>query len=225
MNEPLVLDLFAGAQGSSVGYKWAGYRVHAVDIEPHEKHPDVAWFIVADALDVLDDLAFCRRYELIHAGPPCQRYSTQTPDSTRDSHPDLIGPVRERLRRIGVPYVIENVEGARRELDNPIRLCGSSFGLGVRRHRYFEVRPDVLLTPPCQHGRERPWTVTGDHPETRDFLRPNGTRRARKPRDVEHAREVMGIDWMDWGDLTESIPPVYTQWLGEQLREHLGRAA
>lgn len=27
----------------------------------------------------------------------------------------------------------------------------------------------------------------------------------------------MGIDWMGWRDLCESIPPAYTEWIGTRL--------
>jgi DNA (cytosine-5)-methyltransferase 1 len=215
MTRPRLLDLFAGAQGAGVGYARAGFDVHAIDIEPHVLHPEIASFTVADAMDVLADGEFCRGFDVIHASPPCQRYSTQT-GPRRDEHPDLIGPVRAALHAIGRPWVVENVGGARRELDHPIMLCGSMFGLGVRRHRYFEVSIDVW-PPQCRHPRERPWTVTGDHPDTREHVRPGGSLRGRKPRSVEHARELMGIDWMDWRDICEAIPPAYTSWVGEQL--------
>jgi DNA (cytosine-5)-methyltransferase 1 len=215
--KPRLLDLFAGAQGAGIGYVRAGFEVHAVDIAPHPKHPDVAAFIVADAMQVLEQTEFCRLFDVIHASPPCQRYSLQSKQDTKDQHPDLIGPVRERLQEIGRPYVIENVTGARRELDHPIQLCGSSFGLGVWRHRLFEVSEWLMNPPPCQHT-ERPWTVTGGHGDSKQYYRPGtGTVRARKPRSLEHAQEVMGIDWMGWDDLCEAIPPAYTTYIGEQL--------
>ena len=181
MSKPKLLDLFAGAQGAGVGYVRAGFEVHAIDIETHEKHPDIASFITADAMEILSQVEFCRMFDAIHASPPCQRYSTMTAEDCRENHPDLIGPVHDALRVIGRPYVIENVEGARRHLDHPIKLCGSSFGLGVRRHRYFEVVPDLMFPPACMHGSERPWTVTGDHPDSREYMRPSGGTRGRKP--------------------------------------------
>lgn len=214
-NRPRALDLFSGAGGAAMGYHRAGYEVVCVDIEPHPDNPFE--FHQADAFTVLADLDYCRSFDIRHASPPCQHYSTQT-GSARDNHPDLIGPTRKALLAVGGPYVIENVEGARRHLDHPIKLCGSSFGLGVWRHRYFEINPKLwMLQPPCQHT-ERPWTVTGDHGDSRDYVRPKtGTLRARKPRNLEHAQEVMGIDWMDWKDLCEAIPPAYTEYIGEQL--------
>jgi hypothetical protein len=31
----------------------------------------------------------------------------------------------------------------------------------------------------------------------------------------------MGIDWMLWGDLVEAIPPIYTEFIGKQIRKQL----
>ena len=31
----------------------------------------------------------------------------------------------------------------------------------------------------------------------------------------------MGIDWMNWEDLKESIPPIYTEYLGRQAATQL----
>jgi DNA (cytosine-5)-methyltransferase 1 len=214
---PRLLDLFAGAQGAGVGYARAGFEVHAVDIEAHDKHPEIESFIVADALDVLADVGFCRSFHVRHASPPCPRYSTITPAASRDLHPDLIGPVRDRLRAIGGPYVIENVVGARPYLDHPIRLCGSSFGLRVERHRLFETSPMMWAPPLCRHADEPPVGVYGDHPEECRHLRPDGTERGRKARDLPEGRDAMGIDWMDWDDLTDAVPPAYTTWIGDQL--------
>jgi len=53
------------------------------------------------------------------------------------------------LIRYGLPYIIENVDGA--PLLNPAILCGTMFkGLRVLRHRLFETNFPVLVPP---HGR------------------------------------------------------------------------
>ena len=69
----------------------------------------------------------------------------------RREHPKLIEEVRDMLTAWGGPWIIENVEGAKNELRNPVMLCGSMFGLEsngfhLRRHRYFES--NVPLTAP-----------------------------------------------------------------------------
>lgn len=237
MSRPKLLDLFCGAGGCSVGYHRAGFEVVGVDIEPHPDYPfefhqldasairqDViagCWheYGPASALPGRSDVCL-GKFDAVHASPPCPRYSTATPAANRDKHPDLVEPIRNLLRAWGGPYVIENVPGA--PLENPVTLCGSMFGLGVRRHRLFETNVP-MLQPHCDH-RSQPqvWGVYGDHGDLNPVKRPNGTSRGNKARDAAHAREVMGIDWMSrWDDLTDAIPPAYTEWIGGRLVEHL----
>lgn len=216
---PRLLDLFCGAGGCSVGYERAGFVVFGVD---NESHPDYPFQIhIDDAIHVLDT-ADLSEFDAIAASPPCPRYSTATPAENRDKHPDLIKPVRDRLRAWGGAYVIENVPGS--PLENPVQLCGSMFGLGVRRHRLFETNVP-MLQPKCDHGSQRQiWGVYGDHGDAKPVTRPDGTSRGNKARDAAHAREVMGIDWMTrWDDLADAIPPAYTEWIGSELIAHLGK--
>jgi DNA (cytosine-5)-methyltransferase 1 len=203
---PVLLDLFCGASGASAGYAAAGFDVVGVDIDPQPRYPFT--FVQADALTF--PLA---GFDVVHASPPCQRYSTMTGrwgGAQREVHPDLVGPIRQRLIEAGVPYVIENVAGA--PLRDAIRLCGSSFGLAVRRHRYFEMADPPLLVPPCQH--DGPALQVNGHPggsSRRDPLARFGS--------LAQWRAGMGIAWMSAPELAEAIPPAYTQWLGEQLLE------
>ena len=59
--------------------------------------------------------------------------------------------------------------------------------------------------------------VYGSHCDSREFLRPDGKRRGAKASSLEDARDAMGIDWMVWEDLKESITPAYTRWIGRHL--------
>ena len=209
-----LLDLFCGAGGAAMGYSQAGFtEIVGVDIAPQPNYPFE--FIQGDALEPpvrLED------FDLIHASPPCQGYSTITPDQSK--HPRLIPPTRRLLD--GFPYVIENVEGSRRDLCGPVKLCGSAFGLKVRRHRYFEAS-FAFWSLPCAHGLQgRPVGVYGDHgQDDHEYRRPDGTHRGAKARDVPHAREAMGMDWGGWRDLAEAIPPAYTKFIGEQFIDQL----
>jgi DNA (cytosine-5)-methyltransferase 1 len=212
MRKPILLDTFCKAGGCTKGYQRAGFYVVGVDIEP-QPHYCGDEFIQADALDYLAT-ADLSRYAAIHASPPCQAYSTFTPLSHRANHPDLIDLVRMQLWATGKPYVIENVSGARMLLDNPVMLCGSMFGLTFWRHRYFEIYPPQLhLLPPCQHNF-KPVLIT-------DHGGPNGNGkgkpRTRTPIDVKRA--AAGIDWMTEMELSEAIPPAYTEWIGQHLME------
>ena len=135
-------------------------------------------------------------------------------------HPRLIAPLREMLVDIGVPYVIENVVGARAHMLSPVMLCGSSFGLKVRRHRLFESNVN-LSGLPCDHASQGRAVGVYGSPERRQYYRQDGTPRNRKAGSVDEARDAMGIDWMSWSDLTEAIPPAYTKHLGAQLHRIL----
>jgi DNA (cytosine-5)-methyltransferase 1 len=205
-----LLDLFCGAGGAAMGYARAGFdEIVGVDIEPQPNYPFT--FVQADALEWSDFDGF----DLIHASPPCQAYSTITPDQSR--HERLIPVVRDLIS--AWPYVIENVEGARKDLRAPTKLCGSSFGLEVRRHRYFESS-FALMSLSCAHGLQgRPIGVYGDHGQNdHEYRRPDGTRRGAKAVDVEHARAAMGMNWGEWGEISQAIPPAYTEFIGEQFK-------
>lgn len=211
---PKLLDLFCGAGGAGVGYRRAGFKVTGVDIAPHDDYP--FGLFVTDAIDFLDNWSNVGEWDAVHASPPCPRYSVATPAANRDSHPDLIEPVRARLIALGIPYVIENVPGS--PLVDPVTLCGSMFGLQVRRHRLFESNIPIGQ-PTCQHRGQQVYGVYGQHGDKQGAVaRPNGTSRGTKARDAEHAREVMGIDWMsEWSDLADAIPPAYTEHIGREL--------
>jgi DNA (cytosine-5)-methyltransferase 1 len=227
---PRLLDLFAGAQGCGVGYARAGFEVHAVDIERHDKHPEVESFTVADWRDamtsVLDDMALS--FDVIHASPPCQASTTMSnryrgDGGPTDDHVNLIGPVRAALEAWGGAYVIENVCGARKHMRAPITLTGGMFGLGVHRPRLFES--NIGLTALSDRGVVEPLGVYGRRPDGRRLWTREDGSTLRAPSSLEQGARAMGIDWMVWEDLTEAIPPAYTQWLGLQLIDALARAA
>ena len=143
-----LLDLFSGAGGAAQGYHQAGFEVMGVDIKRQPNFPFS--FIQADALDMLDDLEFLQQFDVIAASPPCQAYSIMRAVSARHGrpHPQLIEPVRAKLEKTGLPYVIENVIGA--PLKNAVVLCGAMFGLRTYRHRLFESNL-LLLSSACRH--------------------------------------------------------------------------
>lgn len=198
-----------------MGYHRAGFDVVGVDINLQPHYPFT--FHQADALTFPLD-----GFDVIHASPPCQAYSRTghlaISQGARRSALMLIEPIRKRLQAAGVPYVIENVEGA--PLVSPLLLCGSVFGLRVRRHRLFESSAFVLC-PPCQHGTQgRPVGVLNWGRWGHEI--PNGGRLAASLRD---AQDAMGIDWMNRAELAEAIPPAFTEFIGSQLLQNLGVAA
>lgn len=208
---PRLLDLFCGAGGAAMGYYRAGFDVVGVDINPQPHYPFE--FHQADALEF--PLA---GFDVFHASPPCQRYSWCTPKGVKEFHPDLIAPTRERIAAAGKPYVIENVKGARRQLRQPVMLCGTMFGLPLQRHRYFELGnvPELFfLIPDCAHESE-PVIITGTH-------RRAGVHRFEYR--VAECRRAAGIDWMTRRELDQAIPPAFTEFLGAQLMRTLEHQA
>ena len=203
-----------------MGYHKAGFEVTGVDIKNQKRFPFE--FIQADAIEVLNDLDFISQFDVITASPPCQTHSATR--HLRDAQGgttkkiDLIPETRAGLIASGKTYVIENVVGA--PLINPIILCGSSFGLKVRRHRMFESNVQ-LMGLPCDHKSQgRPVGVYGamnDNPQGVDRKTGKYVFGGKTAETIEQAREAMGIDWMIWGELVEAIPPTYTEFIGNQL--------
>src|SRR3954468_740101 len=140
MSPPLILDLFWGAGGASVGYPRAGLDVIGVDLKRQPSYPFIS--LQTDAIAFLDDLLEQQAagipvaYAAVHASPPCPRFSNLSRSWNVDpsAHPDLVAPVRDRLVRLGLPFVIENVVGSPLAPDS-LKLCGSMFDLAVERHR------------------------------------------------------------------------------------------
>lgn len=202
-----LLDLFCGAGGAAMGYHRAGFEVVGVDIKPQPHYPFE--FHQADAMTYP-----LEGFDAIHASPPCQAYSTATRD--RQSHPDLYAPIRAQLEQKGVPYVIENVIGA--PYHHGAFLCGTMFGLEadgewIRRHRNFETSW-LIWQPQCHHRRDiKAITVTGKCYLT---VTKDCARHSRQPT-FATAQRAMGIDWMTRQELSQAIPPAYTEWIGHQL--------
>jgi DNA (cytosine-5)-methyltransferase 1 len=153
-------------------------------------------------------------FDAIHASPPCQIFSAATPAWARKNHNDLLTPIRRFLIATGLPYVIENVEGARRMMDAPLTICGSSFGLKIRRHRLFETNWP-LMVPPCVHGEQgQPIGVYGQGSS-------KGQKRGRKADTEAQVLELMEMPWANRAEATQAVPPAYTELIGHQLLQHL----
>ncbi len=216
-NRPLLLDLFCCAGGSAMGYSQAGFEVIGVDIDPQPRFP--FQFIQADALQLRPK--FLALFDAIHASPPCQSYSDLAKrNGNGHMWPRLIEPVREMLIRTGLPYVIENVEGA--PLINPTVLCGTMFpGLRVLRHRLFESNFPITPPPhgkhPLVHTFDKRKNHYGKTDERLDFVSVNGGGNCT----ISAARDAMGISWMTKREINEAIPPAYTKFIGEQLLSYL----
>lgn len=228
----LVLDLFCCAGGASEGYVRAGYDVVGVDIDPQPNYP---WpFIQMDALQFMayltvgctfstagfngDYVCFnIHQIDFIHASPPCQLFTMYNnvksiKKSTEEKYLNLIPQTRAVLQRSGKPYVIENVPKS--PLNDPIRLCGTSFGIPVRRHRLFELGQWSMEAPPCKHGdfTERRFPGSSNRPNGRTVC---NVGEYRVPLGVQ--KECMTIDRkVTLHELSEMVPPPYTEYIGRQ---------
>lgn len=215
-----ILDLYCGGGGAAMGYVRAGWDVLGVDINRQGNYPFP--FVQGDALAYLhnlwDQLQRGDRlpFDAIHASPPCQIHTRKAANWGRKrthwpDHPDLIGPTREMLVALNLPFVIENVPGA--PIRHDLMLCGTMFGLTIRKHRYFESNIPLVPAPrPCSDHSEcyNPWQGKG--------------------RSADKLREAMGIDWLPisggasrkagyTGDLFNAIPPAFTEHTGKSLME------
>lgn len=229
---PLLLDLFCGAGGAAMGYHRAGFDVVGVDIKKRKRFPFA--FVQGDAMSAPLDLTM---FDAIHASPPCQAYSITRNTHQRTDHPDLVGPVRDLLRASGRPFVIENVGGA--PLKSPTILCGAMFGLAttdldgaplyLKRHRLFETS-FAMLAPggcACDGPRRRGEMCAGAYgggPQNRqkEAWKHQRARRGGYTPTVEIQRRLLGIDWMMRDELSQAIPPAYTEFIGRQLLDAIG---
>lgn len=197
-----------------MGYHRAGFDVVGVDLSakvgkhfPFEFHEGDAMTWPLDGFDA------------IHASPPCQDHSALSALVGTHGTGWMLDATRTRLAAHGGLWIVENVATAK--LPTSMMLCGSMFGLRTYRHRRFEIADGPMLSIPS-HPKHRVRTstkkrmtdwaagmnvsVTGDIGSTIGGL-------------------ALGIDWMTGNELSQAIPPAYTQFIGEQLLEHLAVSA
>ena len=209
MTRPLIIDAFCKAGGAGMGYHRAGFDVLGIDIEPQPHYPFT--FVQADALEFLAS-ANLSSVAAIHASPPCQDHMRGF-NTTWEKHGTgwMLAATREKLMASGKPWVIENVPGAPMRVD--LKLCGCMFGLPrLKRERWFETSPQLFdMRPPCHHPNGS-ISVAGTSPGHRGEKELLG----HWPR-LADWRAAMGIDWMGVKELSQAIPPAYTEYVGRQL--------
>ena len=210
-----------------MGYFRAGFDVVGIDTMAQKNYPFE--FYQADAMTYP-----LEGFDVIHASPPCQAYTAalNTAPERRQNHPDLVAAARDYLDQSGCLYVIENVVGA--PLRNFFMLCGTMFGLQtpcgaeLRRHRLFEVNWTHPLTSECSHYSPRTLAVIGGTAPagqrgrtitvTGSVAQMNVERNVKRETfSANYARIAMGIDWMNRDELSQAIPPAYTEFIGKQL--------
>jgi DNA (cytosine-5)-methyltransferase 1 len=221
-----LLDLFCGAGGATRGYQMAGFHVVGVDLHPQPNY-------VGDEFHRADAMTFpLDGFDAIHASPPCQAFTAYQRTGNVGDYPDLVAKMRKRFFLINesfacrpdrfVPWVIENVVGA--PLVDPVMVCGTMFDppMEIQRHRLFETNWDLRPPDwPCRHKLNGPDRYPGGRSKGRTGTSTGLVRRTIEigAWDIPLAKqqEAMGIDWMTLPELSEAIPPAYTEHIGRQL--------
>lgn len=239
-----VLDTFSCEGAAGRGYQAAGFTVHGVDTNATVAKRYPGEFTHGDAIAYIRNHG--HEYDAIHASPPCQGYSIATAgnQTARDKWPRLIAATRDALESTGRPWVIENVAQAKSELRNPVVLCWSMFNepgsvldedgepLRMERHRLFEASFPIPAPGPCRHPKgvqvagvyggsrgRKPGATAAEHRLDCRLGRRGGY--VPKSRDVRE--QLLGIEpgALTLQGMNESIPPVYAEWVGLALRQHL----
>jgi hypothetical protein len=135
----------------------------------------------------------------------------------------LLAATRERLLETGLPWVIENVQGAPLPAQadlfgaNGLSLCGCMFpglrGL-IYEDRLFETSFPVPQPPHRLHSW--PQTKMGRPPRPGECMQVTG-----HFSDVPEARRRMGAGWMTRDGLAQAIPPAYAEFVGHHLMGYL----
>lgn len=247
MSRPRLLDLFSCAGGAAKGYADAGFEVYGVDINPQRNYPyafhrgDV--LAVLALLLAGEKVAFTHRdgsvellglgdFAAIHASPPCQFGSELTPEHARARHLNLIPATRAMLRACGLPYVIENVRKVRDHLIAPVSLFGTMFDMHVvdsqgrrfvlSRERLFETNWRMTAPSDPGSGGHPIAGVYGAHLRVRGegFRTGKGTGRTvdlpGEDRQVL-AKRLMQMPWATMAEVSEAVPPPFTEHIGRQL--------
>jgi DNA (cytosine-5)-methyltransferase 1 len=216
-----LLDICCKQGGASMGYHLAGFDVTGFDREPQPRYPFP--FIQGDLRD-LDPQWIRDNFDAVTGSPPCWAHSDLA-HRTGLEYEDFIPETRALFEASGLPWVIENVEGA--PLIDPIVLCGTQFpGLRVIRHRLFES--NIPLAAPAVHPRHE-LVYTRDKRKAHygrldEWTAPvsvNGGGNCTKAA----AEDAMGVPagWMTKDGLNQAIPPAYSRHIGRQLADHITR--
>ena len=231
-------DLYCGEGGAAEGLHQAfpDAEIHGFDIEPMPRYPFI--FHQANVFDI-----DWNGYDFIWASPPCQGYSVMRHLAWNQGkdYPLLIESTRDRLLGTGqyahqgsvrCPWIIENVEGARRNMPNRSGkyLCGLMFGKRFYRHRLFESNFLWLSPPHPKHTmRIRPGHALAGRARDILFSEPrantaNGTRSleakgwsaglGHQP-NASLARAEMGVEWMSSKGMSQAVPVCYARHLAQ----------
>lgn len=200
-----LLDLYCGEGLAAWGYWMSGRfsEIVGVDINPEMSGSYSFDFVCGDCRSLTYD--FLEQFDFIHASPPCQAYSYLTPEPER--HMRHVSGTKLMLYASGKPHVIENVQGAVKELRPNLTLDGHAVGLPMERRRYFYVSE-----MPGSHqvlGQGETVAVHGSQYISREqLIKVFGLRDYVSTRRLSQMT-IRGIE--------EGIPPAMTHWIIERL--------
>jgi DNA (cytosine-5)-methyltransferase 1 len=168
----LVLDLFAGCGGLSLGFEAAGYRTIGYEMDPAASET-YRRNLAGECHPVKLDLDFdYPQAEIVIGGPPCQPFSVgghqKGMEDARDGFPIFIDAVRKLKPRV---FMFENVRGLLysnkgyfelvlaelRKLGYLIDyklLNAVNFGVPQNRERLFVFGHRAVFTFPKAHARK-----------------------------------------------------------------------
>jgi DNA (cytosine-5)-methyltransferase 1 len=119
MCKPIVLDLFCGAGGMSLGFQMAGYSIglgidkDSLACHTHAYNFGLGHTVCADIKEIADPEVFLRehgieRVDVIIGGPPCQGFSRVGRGKLRkvNNDPDYLHDPRNQLYREFIRFVV-----------------------------------------------------------------------------------------------------------------------
>lgn len=245
------LDLFCGSGGVSKGLQRTGFHVTGVDLSPQPHycgdvfHQADALTFPLEGFDIICASPPCQAHTALKSMPNAKQHLDLIPE-TRERLKAWGGiyiienvpgaPLRVDVMLCGTMFGLGTADG-KAELRRH-RWFESNFR--------FELPPpcqhggDMVIGVYGGHGRDRRRikSTIGNYGDGngRDYRRNPAEKRSvgvyghavgSSVRDVcqqfstDERRQAMGIDWMNGNELSQAIPPAYSEWLGRQVMQHL----
>lgn len=170
-----------------------------------------------------------KHISVVTGSPPCQRYSVITSAQARSQYDDLLTRTMEGMDEVGLPWVVENVTGARHLMsESAIMLCWSMFHepgsvldddgtpLRMERHRMFDANWQLPQPSSCRHPKDV--QVAGSYAGARrDKTEARHVRHGGYVPSSDVQAALIGCPWMTDHGLHQAIPPSYTEFIGKAL--------
>lgn len=123
----------------------------------------------------------------------------------------MIHLARELLKQVEAQVtVIENVPDAREHLEDPIQMCGSAFGLGIKKHRLFETNFEGESVK-CNHPRKFDFCLGDREAPVTGYRHAHGLRVQEKIK-TKQVRECIPVQYVEeiWEQYMVSIGGFYS---------------